>query len=268
MVLTAAGAVAGACPEAVPAEQRRRLVVALLDAGCKKRAVYRKAGLEQLEAALLAFSRGGNATNGGTAAAAAAPVAAATGGSAGAGGEDYYSLVAPALLELAGSYVEAAQGAAAMETDGHPAGGGAAPAALAGGQGEEDPHPGKAVPAAQVAACLGAAFATAAPETAHQHADAAAGALAGLLGAAGKPADQLAAVTAACRLAEHAARVAGGAGTGEAAAAAPMLTPQQPGMAALLQGALRLAEEGKAAQLREACYKLRCAWECGCPDLA
>ncbi|PSC71704.1 proteasome-associated ECM29-like protein [Micractinium conductrix] len=256
VVLTAAGAVAGACPEAVPAEQRRRLVVALLDAGCKKRAVYRKAGLEQLEAALLAFSRGGNATNGGTAAAAAAPVAAATGGSAGAGGEDYYSLVAPALLELAGSYVEAAQGAAAMETDGHPAGGGAAPAALAGGQGEEDPHPGKAVPAAQVAACLGAAFATAAPETAHQHADAAAGALAGLLGAAGKPADQLAAVTAACRLAEHAARVAGGAGTGEAAAAAPMLTPQQPGMAALLQGALRLAEEGKAAQLREACYKL------------
>jgi proteasome component ECM29 len=237
-VLAAAGALSAACTAALAPAQRRRLVEALLDAGGKKKAAYRKAALEQLEGVLTAFAGSSGAKN-------------SSSGDGGSGGEEgssegnYYSLVAPLMLELVGSYVEAAHGGAAMETDGQQAAGQ--------GQGEEgEPHPGRAVPAAQVATCLGAAFATAAPDTARQHADATAASLAALLGAAGKPGEQLAAVAAGCRLAEHAASVAA-----RAPGAGAVLSPGQAGVAALLAGALRLAEEGKVSELREQCYRLR-----------
>lgn len=248
-VLSALGSLAAACPSALQPDQRRRLVAALLDAAGKKKSAYRKEALAQLEGALLALG-------GGTAAA---------GGASGGGGADegdYWAAASPLLLELAGSFVEAAQGGAAMETD-QPKGGSSG----VGGAADDEPHPGKAVPAAQVAACLGAAFATAAPATARQHADIAAAALTALLGAAGRAGDQLAVVAAGCRLAEHAARVAAGPGgpapsaqqaqQAEAREAGPVLSPAQPGVAALLQAALQLAGEGKVSQLREECLRLR-----------
>ena len=235
-VLAATGALALSCAGSLDAQQRERLVAALLDAAGKKKAAFRKEALVQLERAVLALAGGsGGGGRGSTA---------QTSG-------DFYGAAAPLLLELAGSFVEAAQGVGSMETD--QAQQGAAGAAGAAQQGSEEPHPGKAVPAAQVAACLGAAFATASPDTARQQADAAAACLASLLGAAGRPADQLAAVTAGCRVAQHAAAVAQQAGQ----AAGAVLSPQQAGTAALLQAALRLAEEGKAAQLREEAYRLR-----------
>lgn len=253
-VLAALGSLAAACPASLNPEQRRRLVAALLDAASKKKSAYRKEALVQLEAALLAFGGGSD--------------------SSGSGGEegDFWAAASPLLLEQAGSFVEAAQGGAAMEVD--QAQGGSGGTARGG---DNEPHPGKAVPAAQVAACLGAAFATAAPATARQHADGAAAALAALLGAAGKAADQLAAVAAGRRLAEHAARVAAGPGArahaaqqqqdgqGLAPEAGLAPTPGQPGFAALLQAALRLAEEGKVSQLREACLHLRCVGPADAP---
>jgi proteasome component ECM29 len=242
-VLGAVGVLSAACSAALPPEARRRTVAALLDAAGKKRAAYRKEALVQLEAALDAF---GSAAGSGSQPAAPAPVAGAAAG--GEEAEDYYGMTAPLLLELAGSYLEAARGGGAMEVDEQR---GQAPA---GGQEEGEPHPGRSVPVAHVAACLGAAFATAAPEAARQHADAAAAALASLLDTAGKAADQLAAAAAGCRLAKHAALVAGRAA---AQPAPPVLSPQQEGVSRLLQTGLRLAEEGKVSQLREECYELR-----------
>lgn len=261
-VLAAAGALASACTASLSLPQRRRLVAALLDAAGKKRSAFRKEALVQLEKTLLAFAGSGSegagcSIGGGGTSSGSAPA----GGTADAAAEqqdsgDFFVVVSPLLLELAASFVEAAQGSASMETD-QPQQGAAGTAAAQ--QGSEDPHPGKAMPAAQVAACLGAAFATAGPGAVRQQVDAAASSLASLLGAAGKPADQLAAVTAGCRIAERAAAVALQAGqAGSAAAVVPaVLAPQQAGTAALLQGALRLAEEGKASQLREESYRLR-----------
>lgn len=246
-VLAAVGAVAAACTASLAPPQRQRLISALLDAAGKKKAAFRKEGLVQLEKALLAFAGSGSSGGGGSSSGAAPPSAGAAAQPAEEGSGDFYGAVSPLLLELAGSFVEAAQGSASMDTD-QPQQGTAGAAAAE--QGSEEPHPGKAVPAAQVAACLGAAFATAGPDTVRQQADAAAACLASLLGATGRPADQLAVVTAGCRLAERATAIAGQPGQ------AAVLSAQQAGTAALLQGALRLAEEGKAAQLREESYKL------------
>jgi len=262
-VLAAAGALASACAASLTPPQRRRLVAALLDAAGKKKAAFRKEALVQLEKVLLTFapSSGSEGAGGGggtgSASSGGAP-AAGTAAAPPAEGEDdgdFYGAVAPRLLELAASFAEAAQGAAGMETD-QPQQGTAGTAGAQQG-GDAEPHPGKAVPAAQVAACLGAAFATAGPHTVRQQADGAAASLASLLGATGKPADQLAAVTAGCRLAERAVAVAGQPGQAPSLPVAAVLSPQQEGTAALLQGALRLAEDGKAAQLREESYKLR-----------
>ena len=262
-MLAAAGALASACTGSLAPPQRRRLVAALLDAAGKKKSAFRKEALVQLEKTLLAFAGSGSegAGSGAGAGGTSSGSAPASGTADAAPAEeqdsgDFFVVVSPLLLELAASFVEAAQGSASMETD-QPQQGAAGTAAAQ--QGSEDPHPGKAVPAAQVAACMGAAFATAGPGTVRQQADAAAASLASLLGATGKPADQLAAVTAGCRIAERAAAVASQAGQSGAAAAVvpPVLAPQQAGTAALLQGALRLAEEGKAAQLREESYRLR-----------
>lgn len=259
-VLAAAGALASACAASLALPQRRRLVAALLDAAGKKKAAFRKEALVHLEKVLLAFAPSGGSeaaggSSGGSAGSGGAPTAGAAASPAAEGEDngDFYGAVAPLLLELAASFAEAAQGAAVMETDQPQQGA----AGTAGTQqdGDAEPHPGKAVPAAQVAACLGAAFATAGPETVRQQADGAAASLASLLGATGKPADQLAAMTAGCRLAERAAAVAGQ--PGQAAVPAAVLSPQQAGTEALLQGALRLAEDGKAAQLREESYRLR-----------
>ena len=239
-VLGAVGTLSAACTPALMPPQRHAVLAALLDAAGKKKAAYRKEAMVQLEKALLAFAGPGGSGGGGAEPNGAAAEEAAVSG-------DYYSLVAPLMIELVGSYVEAAQGGA-MDTD-------APQQAAAALPGEVEPHPGKAVPAAQVAACLGAAFATAAPGTARAHADAACVSLAALLGAAGRPADRLAAVAAGCRLAEHAAAVQRQAQPG----GAPVLSSLQDGVAALLQVGLRLAEEGKAAQLREESYRLRCA---------
>ena len=250
-VLVATGALSTACAGSLAPPQRRRLVAALLDAAGKKRVAYRKEGLAQLEAALLAFapnSSGSDASGGGAVAADGVSTDAAAAAETG----DFYPLVSVPLLELAGSFVDAAQGGGPMDTDSQQHAQGAAAAQ----QGEDEPHPGKAVPAAQVAACLGAAFATASLGTARQHVDTVTASLAALLSAAGKAADQLGAAAAGCRVAEHTARVAG---QGVA------LSPQQQGVEALLQAALRLAEDGKASQLREQCYKLRWArgrWGC------
>lgn len=263
-VLDAVGTLCTSCAASLVPPQRTRLVAALLDAASKKRAAYRKEGMVQLEAALLAFAGGSGGSSGTASASASGAAAEGNGAVAGepagkTGG--FYSLVAPPMLELATQYVEAAQGSASMETD--QASGQQVPGQQAQEEsgGGSEPHPGKAVPAAQVAACLGAAFATTSPSAARQHADAVAAALSALLGAVGKPVDQVAVVAAACRLAEHAAKASNGggvdAGGGEPALAPPVLSPGQPGVAALLQGALRLAEEGKAAQLREQCYRLR-----------
>ncbi|PRW21127.1 proteasome-associated ECM29-like protein isoform X1 [Chlorella sorokiniana] len=256
-VLGAAGALASACGPSLAPPQRRRLVAALLDAASKKKAAFRKEGLSQLEKALLAFAGSGGAgeaagSGSGSGGAASGAVSGMAAAAAAEDSGDFYAEVSPLLLELAGSFVEAAQGSASMETD-QPQQGAAGTAGTA-QHADQEPHPGKAVPAAQVAACLGAAFATAGPDTVRQQADAAAASLASLLGAAGKPADQLASVTAGCRVAERAAAVAGL--QGPQAATTAVLSPQQAGTAALLQGALRLTEEGKAAQLREESYKL------------
>ncbi|EFN52702.1 hypothetical protein CHLNCDRAFT_138705 [Chlorella variabilis] len=250
VVLGATGALSAACAASLAPPQRRRVVAALLEAAGKKRAAYRKEALVQLEVVLLAFGGGGadGAASGSSVAGGGSGVVAGGSGAAGeaegaAEAGEFYPMVAPLMLELAGSYVEAAQGGGAMETDQQHQ-----------GQQQGEAHPGKAVPVAQVAACLGAAFATAGPATAQAHADAAVASLAALLCAAGKAADQMAAVAAGCRVAEHAARIS--AAAPGAARQATVLVPQQEGVAALLQAALRLAEEGKVAQLREQCYKL------------
>jgi proteasome component ECM29 len=251
-LLGAAGALGSTCAASLAPEQRRRLVAALLDAAGKQRVAFRKEALTQLVVVLRAFGSKQQPESGHAVAAAGDGAVAAAAVSASAAGEGaeaeaaagYYEVVAPLMLELARSFVEAAHGGGAMDTD-----------SSAGGKqkDDEEPHPGKAVPAGQVAACLAAAFATTAPDSARRHADAAAAALVAVLDAAGKPADQLAVATAGCLLASHAARVAG-----HAPQQAAVLSPEQPGVSALLQTALRLGEEGKVSQLREQCFTLRC----------
>lgn len=250
VVLAALGSLASGCTAALAPEQRRRLVAALLDAAGKKRAGYRKEGLSNLESALLAFAGSVGGSSGTVSSSSSGAV------SSGGGGGDFYAAVSPLLLELAGSFVEAAQGGAAMETDQPQQGQQVTTAAAQQAGGDDEAHPGKAVPAAQVAACLGAAYATAAPSTARHHADAVCAALASLLGAAGKPGDQLAAVEAGCRVAQHASRASAAVPSPGDEAVGPVLSPGQAGVAALLQGGLRLAEDGKVAQLREQCLRL------------
>ena len=263
-------------------EQCGRAVSALLDAAGKKKAEYRKAALQQLEVLLTALgggSGGGGSGSGG---------GGSGSGGGGGNGVDHYASVAPLLLELIGAFVAAQGGPASMDTD-QPAageGGGQQQAATAGGGGEGAGEgaggagSGGAVPAAEVVACLGAAFGTAGPGAVGEHGAAAAGAVASLLAAAAKAADQAAAVAAGIRIAEHVGRLAAaaapaaaaeeapaGAAAGvssagpaaaAAAAAAAVAEPASSsgeggadGWPSLLRQALRMAGEGKAAQLRE-----------------
>ena len=236
---TAAAAGSATAGDALPAELRQRAVAALLDAASKKRQAYRRAALQQLEALLSAYSRADG--SGGS----------ADGSSDSAGSTpdrpSYYASTSPLLLELAAAFVTAQGGAVAMDTDqpsasaggGDGGGGGSGKVAEAAAVGADGEGAAGSVPAAEAVSCLAAAFATTAAAEAAAQGDAAAAAVASVLAAAARPADLQAAVAAGRRIADHTTGLPGAALVGA-------------GGSALLEQALRVAGEAKAAQLREA----------------
>ncbi|GAB4815511.1 hypothetical protein N2152v2_002557 [Parachlorella kessleri] len=248
VVLEAVGALASSCPQQLhqPQQQQQpgaapsgaagtaggsspvlagRVVAALVEAAGKKKSGYRRAALEQLEAALSAFK----------------------------GRHDHYEAASPLLLEQCAKFVAAQrEGPRKMEVDG--GGGGGTKAAEQLGGDDKATGEGGSAPIAQVVACLAAAWSTAGLKTAQQHAATIIKALADVLEVATKAADQLATALAATRVAEHCgtlAIVAAGGGAG-----APLLAADPASAVRLLSHAIKLAGEGKAAQLREQCLAL------------
>jgi len=159
--------------------------------------------------------------------------------------EDHFAQVGPLVLQQCAAFVAAQGGAGPMDTDTVPPTSTQPSALSSSSTAAAGAAAASSVPIAQVAGCLGAAWAACSDATAAEHAEGVAQALTAVLGAATKGPDQVAVMQAAVRFAERCA-----------AAPAGMLQERVPAVEGLLAAGVKLAADGKASQHREKALEL------------